>query len=189
MKKSERFSVYFIGFFMGMVLVSVIMSRKAAREEVHEDPWYAHNQQIEASGAEPLPESVNPAMLKGDVLRFGYLPSKEAPLERVWLLNFRKSYPYVRVVETIETGELSYMAADQVKLWLAPGVDVTDLKPMFDELELRLRNFKRKENFVVIGVLSTQIDAVPATLAAIQPWSELFERAEADLLEFRNNGE
>ncbi|MGB0414575.1 MAG: hypothetical protein ACPGJU_09015 [Coraliomargarita sp.] len=189
MKKSERFSVYFIGFFLGMVLVSVIMSRKASREEVHVDPWHAHNEQIDAVGAEPLPEGVHPTMLKGHVLRFGYLPSEEAPLERVWLLNFRKSYPYVRVVETIETGELSYMAADQIKLWLADGVDVVDLKPMLDQLELRLRNFKRKENFVVIGVLSTQIDAVPATLAAIQPWSELFEKTEADFLEFRNKGE
>lgn len=185
MKNQERFTVYLIGFFLGMVVVSVIMSRRAAREEVHEDPWHAHNEQIEEAGAEPLPESVHPSMLKGDVLRFGYLPSEKAPVERVWLLNFRKSYPYVRVVETVETGELSYMAADQIKLWLADGVDVTDLKPMFDALELRLRNFKRKENFVVIGVLSTQIDAVPATLEAIQPWSGLFEKAEADWLEFR----
>ena len=185
MKTQERFTVYLIGFFLGMVVVSVIMSRRAAREEVHVDPWHAHNEQIEAVGAEPLPESVHPAMLNGDVLRFGYLPTEAAALERVWLLNFRKSYPYVRVVETIETGELAYMAADQIKLWLAPGVDVTDLKPMLDELELRLRNFKRKEDFVVIGVLSTQIDAVPATLKAIQPWSDLFEKAEADWLEFR----
>ncbi len=189
MKTSERFTVYFIGFIAGMVIVSIILSRKAAREEVHEDPWHNHNEQIEASGAESLPESVHPAMLKGDVLRFGYLPSAEDPKERVWLLNFRKSYPYVRVVETVETGELSYMAADQIKLWLASGVDVTDLKPMLDELELRLRNFKRKDSIVVVGVLSTQIDAVPTTLEAIQPWSELFVKAEADLLEFRNNGE
>ena len=185
MKNSERFTVYLVGFLVGMVVVSIIMSRRAARNEVHEDPWHAHNQQVEATGAEPLPGSVHSTMLQGDVLRFGYLPNAEAPLERVWLLNFRKSYPYVRVVETIETGELSYMAADQIKLWLADGVDVTDLKPMLDALELRLRNFKRKENFVVIGVLSTQIDAVPATLTAIQPWSELFEKAEADWLEFR----
>ena len=98
----------------------------------------------------------------------------------------------MRVLETIETGELSYMAADQIKLWLADGVDVTDLKPMLDALELRLRNFKRKENFVVIGVLSTQIDAVPATLAAIQPWSDLFVKTEADWpssgIEFRLRG-
>ena len=77
MKNSERFTVYIVGFLAGMVIVSMIMSRRAAREEVHEDPWHQHNEQIEAVGAEPLPETVHPAMLRGDVLRFGYLPSEE----------------------------------------------------------------------------------------------------------------
>jgi hypothetical protein len=58
---------------------------------------------------------------------------------------------------------------------LAEGVDVTKLKPMLDELGLRLRMFNRKEDLAVIGVLNTQIDAVPSTIEALQPWSDLFE--------------
>jgi hypothetical protein len=45
--------------------------------------------------------------------------------------------------------------------------------------------FNRKEDLAVIGVLNTQIDAVPTTLEALQPWSDLFESAEADLLRFQ----
>ena len=61
------------------------------------------------------------------------------------------------------------MAADQVKVRLAEGVDVTDLKPMIDALGIRLRMFNRKERAVVLGVLHTGIDAVPDTLEALRP--------------------
>jgi hypothetical protein len=53
------------------------------------------------------------------------LPDIEEAEERVWLLNFDKTYPYIRVVETIATGEFSFMAADQISIYLAEGVDVT----------------------------------------------------------------
>jgi hypothetical protein len=65
------------------------------------------------------------------------------------------------------------------------GVDVTELTPMLDDLGLRMRMFNRKEKIAVIGVLSTKIDAVPATIKAVQPWSELFNSAEADELRFQ----
>ena len=84
--------------------------------------------------------------------------------------EFPESYPYVRVVETLSDGNLNYMAADQVKVRLAEGVDVTDLKPMIDALGIRLRMFNRKERAVVLGVLHTGIDAVPDTLEALRPW-------------------
>jgi hypothetical protein len=77
------------------------------------------------------------------------------------------------------------MAADQISIHLAEGVDVTELKPMLDDLGLRLRMFNRKEGLAVIGVLNTQIDAVPATIEAVQLWSDLFESAEADVLRFQ----
>lgn len=186
MKTSERFFYYGVGFLIGMAIVSMILSRRAAKRDVAEDPWFTHNQQIEAIGAEPLPEATEAAMLNGQVLRFGYLPNAETPKERVWLLNFAESYPYVRVVESIESGELSYMAADQVKLELKDGVDPTELTSMLDELGLRLRMFNRKERVVVIGVLNTEIDAVPATLKAIEPWSDRFVSMGPDLIEFRS---
>ena len=56
---------------------------------------------------------------------------------------------------------------------------------MLDELGLRLRMFNRKEGLAVIGVLNTQIDAVPSTIEALQPWSDLFEFVEADVLRFQ----
>ena len=45
--------------------------------------------------------------------------------------------------------------------------------------------FNRKEGLAVIGVLNTQIDAVPSTIEALQPWSDLFESVEVDVLRFK----
>ena len=124
---------------------------------------------------------------KGNIIDFGYLPSRSVPSERVWLLQFDKSYPYVRVVEDISSGEFKYMAADQISILLSEGVDVTEIEPMLDELGLRLRMFNREEGIAVIGVLNTQIDGVPSTLQAVQSWSNLFISAQADILHFQNN--
>ena len=149
------------------------------------DPWVIHNMEAVAGGAEPLPDHMPASIQKGRIIGFGYLPDEEKAEERVWLLNFDKTYPYIRAVETIAAGELSFMAADQISIYLREGVDVTELKPMLDELGLRLRMFNRKEGLAVVGVLNTQIDAVPLTIEAVQPWSDLFESVEADVLRFQ----
>lgn len=185
MTNLDRFKVYGAGFVLGMLLVSFILARRVAREGQTVDPWHEHREHAIETGAEPLPDGVEVAMLSGEVLRFGYLPDADAPLERVWLLNFRKSYPYVRVVETLADGSLSYMAADQVRVALADGVDVTDLKPMLGELGIRLRMFNRKEGAAVLGVLHTGIGAVPDTLEALDRWRHLFADAGPDWIRFR----
>ena len=38
MRGNNRIAVYFAGFLMGMLLVSLIMSRRAAREQAGADP-------------------------------------------------------------------------------------------------------------------------------------------------------
>jgi tetrahydromethanopterin S-methyltransferase subunit F len=186
MKNSDRIIVYAVGFLIGMLLVSVLLSRRSAKTEAAVDPWVAHNAEMVAAGAEPLPQAMPAVIHTGRIIDFGYLPNETEPQERVWLLNFEESYPYVRVVESIPEENFSYMAADQIILHLSAGVDVTELKPMLDALGLRLRMFNRKERIAVVGVLSTQIDAVPATLAAVQDWSQLFDSAQADELQFKS---
>ena len=185
MKNSQRVTVYLAGFILGSLLVSMNLLRKASKQEATVDPWVTHNTKAIVGGAESLPHNMPASIQKGRIIDFGYLPDKEVAEERVWLLNFDKTYPYIRVVETIATGEFSFMAADQISIHLAEGVDVTELKPMLDDLGLRLRMFNRKEHLAVIGVLNTQIDAVPATIEAVQPWSDLFEYAVADVLRFQ----
>lgn len=185
MKSNNRIVVYFVGFLMGLMLVSLIMSRRDAREQARVDPWLKHNAAMLEAGAEPLPERVPTSMQLGRIIDYGLLPDDTDPIERVWLLNFDKSYPYVRIVEDFISDKLSYMAADQIKIALAEGQDVTKLKPMLDELGLRLRMFNRKEKIAVIGVLHTGISAVPDTLNAIEPWAELFEYAEPDWILFK----
>ena len=185
MRSNNRIAVYFAGFLMGMMLVSLILSRRAAREQANPDPWVAHNAAMVEAGAEPLPKSAHESMQQGLIVDYGLLPEETNPEERVWLLQFEKSYPNVRVVEAVASGELSYMAADQIKVELRQDIDVTELKPMLDELGLRLRMFNRKEKIAVLGVLHTGIAAVPDTLVAIQPWGELFAQAEPDWILFK----
>jgi hypothetical protein len=186
MKKWDRIFVYMAGFALGVLLVSVIMTRRAAKEEAAVDPWVTHNRAAIEAGAAPLPEAVHESMRVGKILDFGYLPNEALPLEKVWHLNFDESYPYVRVVETIATGELSYMAADQVLIELDEHIDVTALKPMLDELGLRLRMFNRKDLIAVVGVLHTEIDAIPVTIAALQPFSHLYSSVGPDMIRFQH---
>ena len=185
MGKTDRIVIYIVGFVLGSLMVSVIMKRRALKEETRVDPWVTHNAAAVEGGAEGLPEGLPEVLQVGKILDFGYLPSEEAPKEKVWHLNFEESYPYVRVVEDLSTGEFSYMAADQILIELAEDVDVTALKPMLDALELRLRMFNRKDQIAVVGVLNTQIDAVPATIAAVQPYAELFKAAKPDIIELK----
>ncbi|MFP4156284.1 MAG: hypothetical protein ACLFU4_01555 [Opitutales bacterium] len=188
MRGNQRIGVYFVGFLLGMLLVSGIMTRRAAREQARADPWVGHNAAMIDAGAAPLPENVAGPMAQGRMIDYGTLPEAGAPQEQVWLLRFEGSYPNVRVTQELASGELRYMAADQVVVELAPGVDVTALKPMLDQLGLRLRMFNRKERIAVVGVLHTGIAAVPDTLEAIAPWGELFVRAEPDWILFKGNG-
>ncbi|CAA6693732.1 MULTISPECIES: hypothetical protein [unclassified Lentimonas] len=185
MKKFDRIFVYIVGFILGSLLVSMIMKRRALKEEASVDPWVTHNAAAVEAGAEGLPVGLPEVIQIGKILDFGYLPNEEEAHSRVWHLNFAESYPYVRVVEDLSTGEFSYMAADQILIELADGVDVTALKPMLDELGLRLRMFNRKDQIAVVGVLSTQIDAVPVTIEALQPYSELFQSVGPDVIEFK----
>lgn len=185
MGKTDRIFVYIVGFILGSLLVAMIMNRRKLKEEASVDPWVTHNAAAVEAGAEPLPGEMPDVIQVGRILDFGILPSEGEPKVKVWHLNFDESYPYVRVVEDLSTGEFSYMAADQILIELADGVDVTALKPMLDELELRLRMFNRKDQIAVVGVLSTEIDAVPATIEALQPYSELFRAVGPDVIEFK----
>lgn len=182
----DRLFAYFTGVILGLVMVSFIMSRRAAKEEAGADPWIEHNVAMVEAGADPLPETVPASLAKGRILDFGYLPEREGAAERVWLLRFKESYPNVRLVEHLETRALSIMAADQVKVILREGQDVTGLTPMLDALGLRLRMFNREEKLAVVGVLNTGIAAVPETLEAIQRWSALFASAEPDAIVFKD---
>jgi hypothetical protein len=188
MQGNQRIAVYFVGFLLGMLLVSGLMTRRAAREQARADPWVGHNAAMIEAGAAPLPAAVAGPMAQGRMIDYGTLPGAGDPQERVWLLQFEKSYPNVRVLQEVGSGELHYMAADQVVVELAPGVDVTALKPMLDQLGLRLRMFNRKERIAVVGVLHTGIAAVPDTLEAMAPWDEMFVRSEPDWILFKGNG-
>ncbi|MFT4901271.1 MAG: hypothetical protein ACI81V_000540 [Lentimonas sp.] len=181
----DRVLIYIVGFGLGTLLVSMMLARRGNQQEIAEDPWVAHNAAMVASGAEVLPAGVPASMRSGHILDFGYLPHEVAASEKVWLLNFDESYPYVRVVQDIESGALTYMAADQVSVHLAEGSDVTELKPLLDELGLRLRMFNRKEQLAVVGVLHTGIDAVPATIQALAPSGLLTRSIEPDWIQFK----
>lgn len=185
MSKMDRIIVYIVGFGLGTLMVSFLLARRAAKEEATADPWVAHNTAMVEAGAESLPAAVPESMKVGRILDFGYLPDEATAQEKIWLLNFEDSYPYVRIVQDLVSGELTYMTADQVSVHLADGVDVTALKPLLDELGLRLRMFNRKDQLAVVGVLHTGIAAVPETIQALAPWAELTRSVEPDYIQFK----
>ena len=187
MKNNERIVIYSLGFILGMVLVSVIFMRRAAFRDKYYDSFQDPIYPATVRRVEALPQDIEQVMLQGRILDFGYLPSDLDRQQRVWLIKFKKSYPHVRVVQSLASGALMYSAADQIKLTLRPGIDVTDLSPMLNALELRLRNFNRKHNIAIIGVLDTEIDAVPRTIEAISKWDSLYQSADPDFIIFRNN--
>ena len=168
MKKIDRIMVYLVGFGLGTLLVSTLMFRRAEMSQNRTDPWIEHNQAMLAAGAESLPKGVPAALLKGRMIDFGHLPEGSHPVKKVWLLNFKESYPYVRVTQIIADGSFQYMTADQIVIDLADGVEVTRLKPVLDSLNLRVRMFNRKDQKVVVGVLHTGISAVPDTINALR---------------------
>ena len=185
MTNRDRIVVFTIGFVLGMLLVSFIFQRRAQKEATGLDPWAEHNAATIEAGAEPLPDAVPEMIRYGKIIDFGYLPNAVDARQKVWHLSFKKKYPFVRVTENLQTGRFEYMAADQILLKLADEVDVTKLKPMLDALNLRLRMFNRKERIAVIGVLTTEIDAVPKTIEAVESYAELFSTVGPDFLEFR----
>ena len=187
MKNCERILVYSLGFILGMTLVSMILMRRAALRDTSPDSNLDPAYLTTVATMEALPLNIESVLLKGQILDFGYLPSDLDRQQRVWLLQFKKSYPHVRVVQSLESGALVYSAADQIKLTLRPDIDVTDLSPMLKALELRLRNFNRKHNIAIIGVLDTEIDAVPRTIEAIHKWNHLYQSADPDFIIFRKN--
>lgn len=183
MNPSERILVYLIGFGLGSLMVFMILARRSDRSAA--DFPAIQEAHADLSGSQPLPPTVPESIQKGRIIDFGYLPDDERPQQKVWLLHFKESYPYVRVVEEIESGTLSYMAADQVLIHLADNVDVTALKPMLKQLGLRLRMFNRKEDLAVVGVLHRGIAAIPETIESLQPWKRLFIKVQPDRIEFQ----
>ncbi len=180
MNTRERIGVYVFGFVLGSLLVSAVLMRRAAREETSADPWQDHSRAAAVAGAEPLPRAVPAALLSGAVVDYGQLPGGGT----AWVLTFDESYPFVRV-ERDAAGEMHYMAADQVVVKLAEGVDVTALNPVLDALGLRLRMFSRRERAAVVGVLDTRLDAVPRTVQALNERLGASGEARPDMIVFR----
>ena len=71
--------------------------------------------------------------------------------ENIWIMEYKSSYPFVRVVENIPQQTLEVMAADQVLIYLKEGVDGTDFQPMLRDSRLNVRMFNRDKNVMVIS--------------------------------------
>ena len=109
MKNNERIVIYSLGFILGMVLVSVIFMRRAAFRDKYYDSFQDPIYPATVRRVEALPQDIEEVMLQGRILDFGYLPSDLDRQQRVWLIKFKKSYPHVRVVQSLASGALMYI--------------------------------------------------------------------------------
>jgi hypothetical protein len=132
-----------------------------------------------------LPESLPAVFLKGSLIASGTLINSNGEDENIWILEYKSSYPFVRIVENVSQQTLEVMAADQVLIHLREGVDVTDFQPMLKALELNVRMFNREKKIMVISVLNRELDAIPQTLSALSPWNGLFDSATPDFIQVR----
>jgi len=184
MKQKDRFYIFGIGVLLGCVLVSLMMNRREASREMARESWsHVPAESAGADGVPALPEELAEAMRAGKVLYF----EEAGDGSKVWVLGFTDSYPYVRVVEDSETGSLRYMAADQVVVELADGVDVSAMRSVARDLRVNVRMFNRRENRVVIGTVVSGAQAVPETIAALEPYADLYKSAQPDYILFRDN--
>ena len=179
MKLWDRILIYGIGFAIGTLALSFYWQIKSAQSETE----HQRAQDYSVSETElPLPESLPEVFTQGRVRLCGLLTNAEGEQESIWIMEYKKSYPFVRIVKNHLRGTLEIMAADQVLLRLKEGVDVTDLQAALNALGLRVRMFNRDEQVVVVSVLNDGLSAVPNTLEALEPWSDLFESSTPDYI-------
>ena len=184
MKQTDRIVIFIIGFTIGTILVSIYLENKSQKKEA------AKEQVLEAwsemdEGTLNLPESLPAVFLKGSLIASGTLINSNGEDENIWILEYKSSYTFVRIVENVSQQTLEVMAAAQVLIHLREGVDVTDFQPMLKALGLNVRMFNREKKIMVISVLNRELDAIPQTLSALSPWNGLFDSATPDFIQVR----
>lgn len=184
MKQTDRIVIFIIGFTIGTFLVSVYFENKSLKKEQAEEEILSAWSEL-GEGVPQLPKSLPNVFLKGSLMASGTLMNLNGEQENIWIMEYKSSYPYVRIVENIAEKTHVVMAADQVLIYLKEGVDVTDFQPMLRELGLNVRMFNRDKNIMVIDVLNRELDAIPQTLEALSPWKSLFESASPDFIQVK----
>lgn len=179
MKLWDRILIYGIGFAIGTTVLSFYWQFKSARADLAEQTY---QQYVGNESQLPFPKSLPEVFRQGQVLVSGSITNTEGEGENVWIVEYKKSYPFVRIVENPVRGSVEIMAADQVLLYLHAGVDVTDLQPALNSIGLRVRMFNRDEQVMVVSVLDNALNAVPKTLEALEPWSDLLKSSTPDYI-------
>lgn len=184
MKQTDRIVIFIIGFTIGTFLVSIYLENKSVKKEQAEA--FALNSWSEGSSqANQLPEALPDVFLKGSLIDSGTLINENGEEENIWILEYKSSYPFVRIVENQTKETLEVMAADQILIHLSEGTDVTDFQPMLDTLGLNVRMFNRDRNIMVISVLNRDLNAIPQTLKALSPWKQLMDSVSPDYIQAR----
>lgn len=182
MKQTDRIVIFIIGFTIGTFLISIYFENKSLKKEQSEkqalNAWSDMGE-----GVAPLPKSLPKVFLKGSLIASGESINNIGELENIWIMEYKSSYPFVRIVENVPHQTLEIMAADQILIYLRKGIDVADFQPMLKTLGLNVRMFNRSKNIIVISVLNRELDAIPQTLAALHPWAHLFDSACPDYIE------
>ena len=184
MKQTDRIVIFIIGFTIGTFLVAIYFDNKSLKkEQAEERVLNAWNQFDE--GIPQLPKSLPNVFLKGSLIASGTIMNVNGEEENIWIMEYKSSYPFVRIVENVSRQTVEVMAADQILIHFKENIDVTDFQPMLKTLGLNVRMFNRDRNIMVISVLNRELDAIPQTLLALSPWKNLFDSASPDFIQVK----
>lgn len=191
MKQTQRLKIFGIGFILGCVVVSFIISAKNAKkrqmEKLLEEP---QNQTISGDFAEPIPDGVPAAIKAGRIAEFKHWGKNSEQStnkrNRSWLLKFNHNYTWVQMDEIVDQDKVEYIyqAADQVQVKLNSGIKRSTFIESLDNEKYHYREFHKKPEIHIIGINSVTIDSVSSAISDLAS-NPLIIDTKPDLILFK----
>lgn len=184
----EKVGVYAMGLVLGIVLVSLIQrERRSGEESGGRFLGKAIESMIESSGLRNLPEGSPDYLRESRLLDYLLtLPDASGRFEYIWILEVEEGYPRVRVIEQLEqrgpeepwvSQGFSIMAADQVLVQPAPGVEPEALDPYLQSLSWSRGDFFAGPQAWVVQLDESAPLSVPKAIRRLAEAEELVQAA------------
>jgi hypothetical protein len=186
MKQSDRLKTFGIGFVIGCVIVSfIITGRNEKKKSMKQDLLVPQHETMDGIPSDPIPENAPNAIREGRIQEFKKFEDENGQ-KRVWLLNFKNNYSLVQLEEEQkdETLKYSYLAADQILVTVKPGTYKSAVQEFLKESPWHFRDYHKQPDLYVIGINQPTIDSVYRAIEEISKF-DLITEAKPDYIIFK----